>query len=69
MTLISGVKCTVINIEQIEPSIASFLRLTPDLINSKSILKTHNINYTCLRLNITAWLQPIERMQHVHANL
>ena len=53
-----GLKIIQINIEPIKASIRSYIDLSPDLKNSKSILNIRNSKHNCLQLSITAWLYP-----------
>ena len=47
-----------INIEPTKASIGSYIELSPDLKNSKSILNIRSYKYNCLQITITAWLHP-----------
>ena len=53
-----GLRSIRINIEPTKASIGSYIDLTPDLKNSKSILNIRNSKYNCLQLASTAWLYP-----------
>ena len=53
-----GLRGIQINSEPTKASIGSYIDLTPDLKNSKSILNIRNSKYNCLQLPITAWLYP-----------
>ena len=51
-----GLRSIQLNIEQTKAPIGSYIDLTADLTNSKSILNIRNYKYNCLQLTITAWL-------------
>ena len=51
-----GLRSIQKNIEPTKASIGSYIDLSPDLKNSKSILNIRSYKYNCLQLTITAWL-------------
>ena len=53
-----GLRSFQLNIEPTKASIGSYIDLTPDLKNSKSILNITSYKYNCLQLIITALLHP-----------
>ena len=56
MTFFLGLGSIQICNEPTEANIGSYIDLSPDLKNSKSILNIRYYNYNCLKLSITAWL-------------
>ena len=54
MAMFLGLRSIQINIEPTKASIGSYIDLSLDLKNSKSILNIRNSKYHCLQLIITA---------------
>ena len=54
MAMFHGLTSIQINIERTKASIGSYIDLSPDIKNSKSILNIRNSKYNCLQLIITA---------------